>query len=373
MNGKSLLIFVAVVLTTLQSAAAADDLAGIQFSGFFSGVSAISDVEDEYIERLSDELSYDETRFGLNMRANPSERLSLQGQIFMSGTEDHYNAHMDWGFASYAANENVSVHVGKLKFPNMLFSETFSVGVIYPWARLPQEVYNLEAGGSNLFFESFNGTQVTLAHTIGDTELQLDAYRGNTDFEDGHFNDMTGYALSLSWHNTVLKAGFNRGELHVEEAHERPLIEGETRTSWSVSAQTEWNNLALWAEYGSSEFDGLGAADEAGPFDIDLSELDTDAWYVAAAYQIGKFRPVITVGRQEQDSGSGQDSISLGLNYNLGPKAVAKLEWTKIDPTERSGTSALAMAGFDEQAGLFFEGIQESDATIITLSLDMAF
>ena len=372
MNRKSLLIIVALALTSLQSAAA-QDLTDIQFSGFFSGVSTSSDVEDEYIERISDELNYDETRFGLNIRANPSDRLSLQGQIFMSGTEDHYNAHMDWGFATYAANNNVSVHMGKLKFPNMLFSETFSVGVLYPWARLPQEIYNLEAGGSNLFFESFNGTQVTLTGAIGDTELQFDSYLGNTDFEDGHFKDMTGYVLSISRNNTVLKAGFNRGELHVEEAHERPIIEAETRTSWTVSAQTEWNNLALWAEYGSVEFDGLGAADEADPFDIDLSELNTNAWYVAAAYQIGNFRPVITIANQEQDSGSGQDSITLGLNYNLGPKVVAKLEWTKVDPTERSDTSALAMAGFDEQAGLFFEGFEESDANIISLSLDLVF
>ena len=320
MKRKSLLIIVAMGLTTLQSAAA-QDLANVQFSGFFSGISASSDVKDEYIERLSDETNYDETRFGLNMRANPTDRVSLQGQIFMSGTEDHYNAHMDWGFASYEANEYVSVHMGKLKFPNMLFSETFSVGVIYPWARLPQEVYNLEAGASNLFFESFNGTQVTLNGVIGGTDLQFDSYLGSTDFEDGHFKDMTGYVLSLSRNNTVLKAGFTRGEMHVEEAHERPIIEAETRTSWTVSAQTEWNNLALWAEYGSSKFDGLGAADEAGPFDIDLSELDTDAWYVAAAYQIGKFRPVITFANQEQDSGSGQDSISLGLNYDLGRPA----------------------------------------------------
>ncbi len=370
---NGLLLFSAVLVLTTFQTASAQGFGDLQINGFFSGVSTSGDSSDEYIERITDEMNYDETRFGLTLRANPSENLTVQGQIFMSGAEDHYNAHLDWGFASYNAGDNLTVHAGKLKFPNLLFSETVSVGVLNPWARLPQEIYNMEAGGSNLVFESFEGTQATLTASLGDTDLQFDTYLGSTDFEDGHFKNMVGYVLSLNRNNTTLKAGFNSGEMHVEEAHERPLIEGDKRTSWSVSAKTEWNNLALWGEYGSSQFDGLGAADEADPFDIDLSELNTDAWYVAAAYVIGDFKPVITIGSQEQQSGSGQDSLTFGLNYSFSQRAVAKIEWAIIDPTERSDTSALALAGFDEQAGLFFEGFEGSDANIVTLSIDLVF
>jgi predicted porin len=280
---------------------------------------------------------------------------------------------MDWGFVTYSPSEHVSVHAGVLKFPNLLFSETFDVGLLNPWARLPQEIYNLDGGGSNLLFETFEGTQVTLTRTVGDTDLQFDSYFGETEIENGHFKDLTGYVVTLSRNTTVLKASFNSGEMHIEEVHEVPLMEAQTRAAWTVSAKTEWNNLALWAEYGSSKFDGLGSLVETGPYDIDLSELDTDAWYVAAAYQMGRFRPVITIGNQEQDSGSGQESISLGLNYTMGAKAVVKVEWTRVDPTRRSATSALAMAGLDEQAGMFMDGLQESHANIITLSMNLIF
>lgn len=374
MKKKSLVITVALVLTSFQ--VAAQGIPDLKINGFFTAGSTYSDVNDEYIERITDTLSYSDTRFGLTIRANPSEKVSVQGQLLMGWSEEaeeQYVAKLDWGFASYRPSDIVTVHVGRLKFPNLMFTETFSVGVLNPWARLPQEIYNVDGGGSNLVFSSFDGTQVTLTTSLGDTDLQFDSYLGSTAFEGGEFEDMVGYVLSLSRNNTVIKAGFTRGEMEIEEANEQPIIEGETRTSWSVSAKTEWNNLALWAEYGSSQFDGFGAADEAGPFDIDLSELDTDAWYVAAAYRIGDFTPVITIASQEQASGSGQDSLTFGLNYNFSDSAIVKIEWTRVDPTERSDTSALTLAGFDEQAGLFYEGIEESDANIITLSLDLVF
>jgi len=341
----------------------------INISGFASAAYAVSDSEDAYIERIDEDGSCDETRFALNISARISNKLSFAGQILMAGRENNFDAHADWAFARYKFTNNTSLLFGKIKYPNMLFSEIYDVGYLYPWSSAPQELYNLEVGGSGAVYESIKGASLLFSLMPNEIEYVFQPFVGNADMEDGTMKKLFGFMVGVNGENFQLKAGYNTGEFHPggghgggEEGEEGVFHDFDDETpdkeTWNFGASVELGNLIGHAEYATIEYDGF-------------SGLNTDAGYVTLGYRIGKFLPHVTFASFEQDNGREQESVTLGVRYELTENASLKLDWSSIDsqrPDEDDGEGWHEI----EASGLFFDGTDD-DVNIVYLTLDILF
>lgn len=150
----SLALGLSVIASVTQ---AAED---VRLGGFIRAAGAVTDVadsKDKYMERINNNASYGDTHFGLNISAAINDNWSVAGQLYASGAEENYNISLDWAYASYRPNDNFSVDMGKMKYPNLVVSEYYDVGITYPWIRPPEEIYRFEVLGPSLSYEAISG------------------------------------------------------------------------------------------------------------------------------------------------------------------------------------------------------------------------
>lgn len=165
---------------------------------------------------------------GVQARYQFSPQWSATAQIVIAPDEQdrrRFGVSADWFFASYQATDELQLRAGKLRLPLLMFSEKLHVGVGYPMACLPAEVYSL------MPINSYNGADVLWRHDVGEAELTVQPYLGYNDFyyrntEDGagalqkyyqlSLDNIKGINLHLSALNERLKlrAGYLQAELN---------------------------------------------------------------------------------------------------------------------------------------------------------------
>ena len=168
--GKCNLLIMPIVFSVFSHSVVAQDAAPLSWTGFATTGFSVSDSETLYLGQVDEDGSFLDTRLGLNVSTQFGPNWQLAGQILMAGREEEFNAHADWVFAKYRFNDNASLLFGKMKYPNLLYSEVFDVGAIYQWARAPEEIYNLGAGGAGVVLEAMEGVSLVLSAFPGDVE-----------------------------------------------------------------------------------------------------------------------------------------------------------------------------------------------------------
>lgn len=117
----------------------------LDWSGFATFGYAISDKSYRY-ERVIDEegtFARDSVLGGqLDARLSPRLSATLQARLAPSDDSDAgWDPTLAWAFISWRPVDDFMLRAGKLRIPFMLDSENLNVGVTYPYARLPTEVY----------------------------------------------------------------------------------------------------------------------------------------------------------------------------------------------------------------------------------------
>jgi hypothetical protein len=102
-----------------------------------------------------------------------------------------------------------------------------------------------------------------------------------------------------------------------------------------------------------------------------------EGWYVTFGYRVGRFLPHITVASSDDDpagtplvgalQGETQDSIALGLRYEINDSAALKLEYKSIE----LDNTTFSNGHFTADANNAF--IVEDEATIISVVMDVIF
>ncbi|NQZ10424.1 MAG: porin [Algicola sp.] len=353
--------------------------AELNWSGFATvAATYMNEEHTQYAGHISDGFSFNDTRMGLNLSVKIQSDLFFAGQILMAGTENSFDAHADWAFARYTATPEISLLFGKMKYPNLFYSEVYDVGLLYPWVRPPQETYLLRANtGSNALYESIDGVSVLYSRDIGeqDAEISLQAYVGAGGMEIGKVNDMVGLVAGLLDERYELKIGFNAGELDTgagghgaeeEEGFELAEFDGakiDIKT-FNLSAKTEWGDWMGLGEWTKTQYDGF-------------DEIETQTHYVALGYNITpKYLVHLTGARFKQQIGRKQNSVTLGLRHKINESAAIKFEVSQVrgyapvdDDDEDEGEE-------EEHQGPVTFGLLQGEsnrATIFTLTLDFVF
>jgi len=331
----------------------------LEWDGFLTAGFSLHDQEDAiYLDTITDDIRFEnDSKFGLQVTADVSENMQVVSQILAAGSDENFDLDVEWAYLDWILNDTVSLRGGKVKEPVFLISDYIEVGYAYPWIRPPQEVYR------NNPINTINGFEALVQMDVGGMGLTIQPYLGsNTEgvpnqpgltFDASNFYGAAlqlasrSFTAQISYLTTDVAVSGSTGVVDTGTGFPVPFGSEGTATLTSFGLSTDVNNFVAYAEYVTRDIE----ADSAVP--LDSLFPDQDAWYVTVGYRMGNFLPHLTIANSEADPlagasqspltpspGVSQDSITLGVRYEINDSAAFKFEVQSIEPDLDASTSS---------------------------------
>lgn len=186
-----------------------------KLNGFISAVAAKTDGGRTEIAGIGDTLNTNaDSVMGLQLAIRASENLSFTTQFVSRGVELH-DTKTEWAFLTYKIAPDDAVQAGRLRIPHYLFSESLEVGFSYPWVRPPVEVYAVPISSLEGFQWTHqfaaSGWQTDLSAYFGRGLAHDDVNK-----DDFILNRAWGSVLSSTKNDWQLRLSYSVGKIDVE-------------------------------------------------------------------------------------------------------------------------------------------------------------
>ena len=303
-----------------------------------------------YLQRIGDSVSVEyDTRYGINLRTELTSDITGAAQLLAHNRDgNQYDFDLEWGFVEYTMG-NFRVRVGKLNLQTFLLSDYIEVGYLYPWVRPPEEVYGFNP------MRNYPGFEIMHTANVGKGKFTSMLFMGSNDVQlspTTTFKARNGIGTNfqLDMPNFTLRAGMITPTVeYVQTAAFTPNSGG---AAVLPGGQIK-NNDRMWMTTVGFSFDYAGLVGYGEYIDVStdgsLHEVfpDQTGSYITLGYQVGKFLPFVTVATAEATPFTGtlvdgvnlvpnpavaQDSVSLGIRYDVNDYSALKFEYKTIDP-----------------------------------------
>ena len=389
----------------------------VQFDGFLTAGGTFMDDKGKIdltdYQGITDDIRFEnDSRFGLQISSEISKDMEVVGQLLAKGSNQNYNAVVEWAYVDYQFSKMASIRAGKIKESVFLISDYIEVGYAYPWIRPPAEVY------SNNPLNTVNGMELLIQIPVGKNSLSLQPYLG-TNSEDipgtngaGQFEatgimgiDIKFSGRGYSFHVSSLTTDVTTQGAFVAPANLTPppgtpafirnvsfdLRAKGTAKLTSVGFTADINDIVAYAE--------MQSRDETGA--IDALFPDQDSHYVTLGYRVGKWLPHITIAAIDGEEGANkaavtcvdvqacgvapvgqflfngsfpyaeQKSTTFGVRYELNDSAALKFEHQIIDIESKNNTATYQNFGLFTPSFSTFATSEKHGIT--SLALDVIF
>lgn len=358
----------------------AQAIENIEMNSFLTiGASVLSE-EGRYLDMVTEHVSFEnDSVYGINIRTDVSDRVSGAAQLLATSTSSNFNVEAEWAYVSYKFSESSSIRAGKLNLTTFLLSDYANVGYLFPWIRPPVEVYE------NNPLKNFLGVEWLHVSRLGKSaKLTTQLFVGSAQVENNGltFRATDGYGLNfqLDTPHYTLRVGGISPTIQLEDQNGADVIDLDDRGfMYTVGASVDWNNFVLYTEAVTTDTEGQTQA---------IFPNSTGA-YLTLGYQMGKYLPHVTFGTSEGDLYTGtlpaavdpvvnpgapgasvpktQDSIALGLRYDVDDSVALKFEYQIVDVDAATGDG---FGSIDEN--LAAPGSVDS-YNVITVAMDVIF
>ncbi len=338
----------------------------IEFDGFLTAGLAVHDQDNAtYLDGITKDISFDnDSKFGLQITSDISGDMKAVAQLLAAGSDDNYAMDVEWAYLDYALSDNFSLRGGKVKQPVFLISDYFEVGYAYPWIRPPQEVYrnnpiNTIVGMEALYQINFSNMSITLQPYLGSNSEAVPGTGGAVTFNAENF---VGMAFMANTRSFTFQMSYMQTDVEtVSQTVPTAVADGNANLA-SIGLSWDINNFVGYTEYVTRDITD-GAVNS-----MEMLFPDQDAYYLTLGYRMGKYLPHITVASSESapstnpgaNPGVNQDSITLGLRYELNDSAALKMEYQQIDP-------------ITGESGLFAGAVTDNKANMLSVAIDVIF
>ncbi len=364
----------------------------VNFDGFLTAGFAMHDQEDAtYLDTITDDIRFDnDSKFGLQMTADVAENMQAVAQILAAGSDENFDLDIEWAYVDWQLNNVMSLRAGKVKEPVFLISDYIEVGYAYPWIRPPQEVYR------NNPITTINGMEALFQTNLSNMSLIFQPYLGtNTEAVPGtngaiqfDASNFYGAALQLASRAFTLQMSFlqtdvaTSGSILGTGTTTDPVTGASHATLTPFNAQGEASLVSAGLSWDVNNFVGYT---EYVTRDISEAQMeaifpDQDAWYVTLGYRMGNFLPHITVANSEATPVTGgsrgvtQDSVTLGVRYEINNSATFKFEVQSITPDIAAGSGGLfGQNPADGSPAVPADFVDGDSATMISAAVDIIF
>src|SRR5210317_1215426 len=92
----------------------------VQFDGFLTAGGTFMDDKGNLnltdYQGITDDIRFDsDSRFGLQISSDISKDMSVVGQLLAKGSNQNYNAIIEWAYVDYQFDKKMSLRAGKIK------------------------------------------------------------------------------------------------------------------------------------------------------------------------------------------------------------------------------------------------------------------
>ncbi|HEY9050441.1 MAG TPA: hypothetical protein VIQ03_02785 [Gammaproteobacteria bacterium] len=378
----------------------------IDFDGFLSAGFAVHDMAElaydsdangsldaltpaTYLNSIEEDVSFDnDSKFGLQVTADVFNNMQAVAQILATGADENYDMDVEWAYLDYAITNSINLRGGKVKEPVFLISDYYEVGYAYPWIRPPEEVYN------NNPINTIVGMQALFTINMGNSSIIIQPYLGsNSEAVPGtggavNFDATNFYGMSVQWSSAAFTLQLS--SLKTDVSTVGFLTVGGPAPGTPTTPPTPGPVQVINASAtGTAELSSVGFSFDVANFigyaeyvtrDIEGSVEglfpDQDGYYVTFGYRAGKFLPHLTVASVESEplplsaganQGNTQDSVTLGLRYEVNDAAAFKFEVKSIQLDDTTASNGFFTA---DVPGAFYT---DDKATLVSVGLDVIF
>lgn len=313
-----------------------------------------------------------DSKLGLQGTMKVGKDFSLTGQGVFRGARDG-KANLEWVYAGYDVSRKFTVQVGRKRLPLLYYSESQDVGVTYPWAHLPPQVYGWEIvnyNGANLLYRDQFGSWSSTANVFAGSETHKDngywkIYNGKKSKTNAKWDKIAGaeWVLSKDWFET--RIGYIQSFYQNQTTHDADgaaVIDDEnagTSTAWSEKTEKQ----KIYALSFSVEHDHLVAKADYLYMNREVVNEHDISKMIGVGYRFGKWLPFISWADYQfgipnpvgDEWGEGHAVTSFVLRYDLTPTSDVKLQFDRwkdhSNPNYRSelpyGNSKLLTVAYD--------------------------
>jgi len=366
----------------------------IELDGFLTAGFAVHDQKQTngkkvvYLDEVTNDVTFlQDSKFGLQVTADVSENMQVVAQILASAEDNNYSMDVEWAYLDYTVSESTMLRAGRIKQPVFLISDYLEVGYAYPWIRPPAEAY------SNMPVDSIIGVELLYQTKIGSMNFGFQPYFGsNTEGVPGQpqvnffADNYIGMALRLENRYFTVQLSSFQTDVSTVDSNASPTLNSQGTAVLSV-ASLSWDvaNFVGYTEYTTRDIEadsGSLSSDPSNPngfndAPFDALFADQDGYYVTLGYRMGKYLPHLTFAEIDStpagaasnfSQGARQETITLGLRYELNDSAALKMEYANITLGKNDDNSL--------NGGLFqpIDSAFESDSSsLISVSVDVIF
>ena len=396
MNKARISVAIAAAISFSQTVSA------VEFDGFLTAGFAKHDQTQSngkkitYLENIKEDVTFiQDSKLGLQITADVAKDMQVVAQLLASAVDNNYSMDVEWAYLDYEASESTSLRAGRIKQPVFLISDYLEVGYAYPWIRPPAEAY------SNMPVDSIIGVQLLYQAKIGNMVFGFQPYFGsNTEAVPGlsqvnfFADNYLGMALRLENHFFTMQLSTFQTDVSTIDSNASPQYNSEGTATLSVfSLSWDIANFVGYSEFTTRNIEP-DSGNIAGVNDVPFDSLfaDQSGYYVTLGYRMGKYLPHITYAAIDStpsadfacsdtsnlfscgpNQGARQNSITMGLRYELNDSAALKMEYQIIDLEQNVGNMGLFQP-FSTGAPLNIPTALENDKTsLISVAVDVIF
>ena len=271
--------------------------------------------------------------------AKVTDHDTVFAQLESSATEP---TRFTWAFLDHRFNDNLSAHIGRVKFPLGLYNEFIDnkwlqLGVVNPL------VY---AAGSDMVHDAYTG--VGLDWTAGSLFTQV--YAGHVydnpqnDTQDVvPFSNRNMYGGRITWNAPFegLRLLVSAYRTQIESTANNPAayIPGQgkmgTESRSIVSLDYVSDSFDIKAEHSSHKVDAMPAVTTIN-YTYSGDPVNASAWYVQGGYKIGLWTPYVRIDKYTADKNNTsspslyQNDQTIGVGYKINDNINARIEYQLI-------------------------------------------
>ncbi|MCV2883822.1 hypothetical protein OE749_03790 [Aestuariibacter sp. AA17] len=387
-----------ISLALISGAANAVDMDSIRIHGFGSVVAASVIDGPGYIAEYPNLGTYDEddsisfspeSRLGIQMMGNISERFSATTQIMLRGAND-YDPEIAWAYLTYNVSNEGTLQAGRLRVPVYHFSEYMDVGYAYPWIRIPSDTYSLD-------LINYNGARYSHNFYIGESTLGLTFSYGNQTNDDDElmsylfperidrdFSDIIGIVANLDLGGIVLRSSYVEAEM-LETRHLSNFVaqnvlglpDAILYPSSTGLTDSDGNSLVAFdTEYDISFFDASVNATfgDLGIFlEYNKYKPFYKSYFGSLTYTFGTVQAYVLYSKFDLDlPWESHDTQSVGLRWDFDTNVALKFDISKFDDTGYNPFTGDPNPVY-QPARVENGGDGDGDATIASIGIDFVF
>lgn len=337
--------------------------AELNFNGFLSAVGG--QALDEPTRQYEKDMTFSqETLFGLQARADLSEKLSVTGQIVSRG-EDDYKTELAWGYMAYQATESITARMGRFRTPFYSYSDFIEVGYAYPWIAPADEVYSLQ-------FDNIDGFDVLYSAPLaGELSVDVQLYAGavNDDFK----LEKSEQVLEMQTRNHLgLAATFYYGDFSLRASVHNATLTAQNFDALSLNESLTIADLKAGLKQLQALTMQVAAVDEVLA-DLAIDEVDTTFTQIGFKYD-GEFVFLVSEFTEldfEKGPAADQKRMHASLGVHLG-SATIFTSYAKADDEPADLVKSLAELGIP-QFGSAIVGLNAISETLSITSETASF